>query len=61
VTEGEDPLATGFFNPADRPGAFSGETELAMAVKNNASPREGLTFDDVLIKPGLVGGLARRR
>ena len=24
-----------------------------MAVKNNASPREGLTFDDVLIKPGL--------
>src|SRR5690242_13073766 len=27
--------------------------ELAMAGKNNASPREGLTFDDVLIKPGL--------
>jgi len=27
--------------------------ELAMAAKNNASPREGLTFDDVLIKPGL--------
>src|SRR5215471_1008190 len=24
-----------------------------MAVKYNASPREGLTFDDVLIKPGL--------
>ena len=24
-----------------------------MAIKNNASPREGLTFDDVLIKPGL--------
>src|SRR5690242_21653464 len=24
-----------------------------MAVKHNASPREGLTFDDVLIKPGL--------
>jgi IMP dehydrogenase len=24
-----------------------------MAVKNNASPREALTFDDVLIKPGL--------
>src|SRR6202795_838460 len=24
-----------------------------MAAKNNASPREGLTFDDVLIKPGL--------
>jgi IMP dehydrogenase len=30
-----------------------GKTELAMAVKHNASPREGLTFDDVLIKPGL--------
>jgi IMP dehydrogenase len=27
--------------------------ELAMAVKSNASPREALTFDDVLIKPGL--------
>src|SRR6187455_1296622 len=24
-----------------------------MAGKNNSSPREGLTFDDVLIKPGL--------
>ena len=24
-----------------------------MAGRNNASPREGLTFDDVLIKPGL--------
>src|ERR1044071_1418162 len=24
-----------------------------MAVKHNASPREGLTFDDVLLKPGL--------
>ena len=24
-----------------------------MATKSNASPREGLTFDDVLIKPGL--------
>src|SRR5947207_5977996 len=24
-----------------------------MAGKNSASPREGLTFDDVLIKPGL--------
>src|SRR5262245_37180535 len=24
-----------------------------MAVKHNASPREALTFDDVLIKPGL--------
>src|SRR5258708_25573539 len=24
-----------------------------MAGKNNASPREGLTFDDVLIRPGL--------
>jgi len=32
---------------------FSGETELAMAAKNNASPREALTFDDVLIRPGL--------
>jgi IMP dehydrogenase len=27
--------------------------ELAMPAKNNASPREALTFDDVLIKPGL--------
>jgi IMP dehydrogenase len=27
--------------------------ELAMAPKNNAHPREALTFDDVLIKPGL--------
>jgi IMP dehydrogenase len=33
--------------------SFSGETELAMAGKNNGSPREGLTFDDVLIRPGL--------
>src|SRR5512132_2540457 len=24
-----------------------------MAAKNNASPREALTFDDVLIRPGL--------
>src|ERR1700687_4755375 len=32
---------------------FSGVTELAMAAKNNASPREALTFDDVLIRPGL--------
>src|SRR5689334_23453875 len=24
-----------------------------MAAKSNASPREGLTFDDVLIRPGL--------
>ena len=24
-----------------------------MAAKNNGSPREGLTFDDVLIRPGL--------
>jgi IMP dehydrogenase len=32
---------------------LSGETELAMAGKNNGSPREALTFDDVLIKPGL--------
>jgi IMP dehydrogenase len=27
--------------------------ELAMQAKNNNSPREALTFDDVLIKPGL--------
>jgi IMP dehydrogenase len=27
--------------------------ELAMAPKNNGNPREALTFDDVLIKPGL--------
>src|SRR4029078_3836443 len=33
--------------------ALLGKTELAMAGKNNSSPREGLTFDDVLIKPGL--------
>lgn len=32
---------------------FSGETELAMVARNNASPREALTFDDVLIRPGL--------
>jgi IMP dehydrogenase len=30
-----------------------GRLELAMPVKSNASPREALTFDDVLIKPGL--------
>jgi IMP dehydrogenase len=35
------------------PDTLSGETELAMAAKNNTSPREALTFDDVLIKPGL--------
>jgi IMP dehydrogenase len=29
--------------------------ELAMAARNNASPREALTFDDVLIRPGLSG------
>jgi hypothetical protein len=29
--------------------------ELAMAAKNNASPREALTFDDVLIRPGRIG------
>src|SRR5690242_4753829 len=47
-------LATGIFNPdAGRLDAFSGDTELAMVTKNNASPSEGLTFDDVLIKPGL--------
>jgi IMP dehydrogenase len=27
--------------------------ELAMAAKNNGNPREALTFDDVLIRPGL--------
>jgi IMP dehydrogenase len=32
---------------------FSGVTELAMAAINNANPREALTFDDVLIRPGL--------
>src|SRR6185312_141577 len=31
----------------------AGQTELAMASKNNANLREALTFDDVLIKPGL--------
>jgi IMP dehydrogenase len=33
------------------PGA--GGSELAMAVKANDNPREALTFDDVLLKPGL--------
>src|SRR5262245_58123820 len=48
------PPRNGQFYPLTlRSDAFSGETELAMAVKNNASPREALTFDDVLIKPGL--------
>jgi IMP dehydrogenase len=32
---------------------FSGVTELAMTAINNANPREALTFDDVLIRPGL--------
>ncbi len=31
----------------------AGEAELAMAVQPNGSPREALTFDDVLLKPGL--------
>jgi IMP dehydrogenase len=54
VTQGKATLATGIYKSfAGRSDAFSGETELAMAGKNNASPREGLTFDDVLIKPGL--------
>src|SRR5262249_18356480 len=44
--------ARGIFNPLPVR-CLSGETELAMATKNNASPREALTFDDVLIKPGL--------
>src|SRR5581483_11842887 len=30
-----------------------GELELAMAIKPNGSLREALTFDDVLLKPGL--------
>src|SRR2546423_2845513 len=30
----------------------AGERELAMAVKFNGSPREALTFDDVLLVPG---------
>jgi IMP dehydrogenase len=30
-----------------------GDLELAMDPKNNGSPREALTFDDVLLKPGL--------
>jgi IMP dehydrogenase len=54
LKSGERPLAKGvFFSPDSRPGLHLGETELAMAVKNNANPREALTFDDVLIKPGL--------
>jgi IMP dehydrogenase len=31
----------------------AGQVELAMAVNPNASPREALTFDDVLLRPGL--------
>ena len=52
---GRGPLATGIFISLRQPVAlfFSGEMELAMAGKNNESPREGLTFDDVLIRPGL--------
>src|SRR5207248_9678888 len=30
-----------------------GRLELAMAVTSNGSPRVALTFDDVLLKPGL--------
>jgi IMP dehydrogenase len=48
------PLAAGILQPpTSRLGFFSGETELAMAGQDNGSPREGLTFDDVLIRPGL--------
>jgi len=51
---GEDVLAVGSFL-AWRPFLFpfAGDTELAMAEKSSASPREALTFDDVLIRPGL--------
>jgi IMP dehydrogenase len=31
----------------------AGQLELAMAVNSNGSPREALTFDDVLLRPGL--------
>jgi IMP dehydrogenase len=55
VTSGEDPARSGHFITLRQPVSvsFSGETELAMAEQNNGSPREGLTFDDVLIRPGL--------
>src|SRR5215212_3240575 len=32
---------------------MTGDLELAMAVASNGSPREALTFDDVLLRPGL--------
>src|SRR5450756_2023697 len=49
-----DPSRQAFYKPATAGlDPFSGETELAMAAINNASPREALTFDDVLIRPGL--------
>src|ERR1700686_3788929 len=49
-----DPSRQAFYKPlASGLDPFSGVTELAMAAKNNASPREALTFDDVLIRPGL--------
>src|SRR5712671_1202664 len=38
--------------PLDFP-APRGPTELAMAVKSNGIPPEALTFDDVLLRPGL--------
>jgi IMP dehydrogenase len=54
VTLREEPLAAGIlYKPSSGPEPFSGVTELAMAAKSNASLREGLTFDDVLIRPGL--------
>src|SRR3954467_1130057 len=31
----------------------AGQVELAMAVNSSGSPREALTFDDVLLRPGL--------
>jgi len=54
VTLREELLAAGiFYKPSSGPETFSGVTELAMAAKSNGSLREGLTFDDVLIRPGL--------
>jgi IMP dehydrogenase len=47
------PRAGHFITLIVRSGPFPGVTELAMASINNANPREALTFDDVLIRPGL--------
>ena len=50
----EDTLGQGILQACTSgPVPFSGVTELAMAQVNNANPREALTFDDVLIRPGL--------